>query len=225
MSDKMKSLFIKYLWLLFLILGIGGFVFVWAFLPHQSEIDSVWQLVFKIFIFICITLAIAVFPNKFKNRYLFLIVPVLLFLGYLEPRITYFAYIAIPEHLSNAVMEMYTFDWVILFPLVLLSICLAYRLGGGTPGHCIKLALSGVIILFSGFNDFMWYTINPVNIPDVIIYAHHINMILGHYPTYGETIIFTLAHLPLLIGLLLLPLDKWMTKIKIIFLGQRRPAE
>jgi hypothetical protein len=160
--------------------------------------------------FLFVTLAISFFPNKFKHRYLILIFPAFVFLGFLIPRITYFAYIAIPQHLPNAELELYTLIWVLIFPSILISTCMAYRLGGGTPGNCIKISLSGIIVLFSGFLDFMWFIVNPVEIPGTLQYANHIKIVIGHYPSFTETLIFSAAHLPLLVGLLLLPLDKWI---------------
>jgi hypothetical protein len=94
-----------------------------------------------------------------------------------------------------------------------MSVCLSYRIGGGTPGNCFKIGASGVIILFSGFLDLMWYIINPVEIPKTLQYAHHIKVILGHYATYTEGIIFCLFHIPLMLILMYLPLDSWIDKL------------
>lgn len=67
-----------------------------------------------------------------------------------------------------------------------------------------------MILIFSGFLDILWYVVNPVGIPETIVYAHHIEIILGHYPSFGEAIVFALLHLPILAIVLLLPLDRWV---------------
>lgn len=217
MINTLKPLMAKYLWIVFSILGLVGFLIVWYCMPHKGEIDSIWQVVFKLLMFLFIVLAVAFFPNKFKARYLLLILPFFIFTGYLIPRITYFAFRAIPMKLiPDAHLELYTLLFVMVFPAIVMTVCMAYRLGGGTPGNVIKIAFSAVIILFSGWLDFMWYTINPVEIPERIVYAHHIEVIIGHFPTYVETIIFAAAHIPLLVILNVLPLDKWIAKIGLI---------
>lgn len=209
-----ESFFFKHiLWLLFGILGFACFLVVWFFMPHKSQIDSFWQVAFKIGSFLLLILSISFFPNWNKNRYLFLLLPLFGYTAYLGPRISYYGFIEMPKATGNSFSEYYTLIYLLLYPAIIMAICFAYRIGGGTPGNCFKVGASGVIILFSGFLDLMWYIINPVGIPKVIQYAHHINAVLGHYPTYKEGIIFCLAHIPLLIGLICLPLDKWINKL------------
>lgn len=213
MNRKNESLLTKNLWLLFGLLGLIGFFVVWIGMPHQPEIKSVGQLILKIFIFIAVSFSVAFFPNNSPKKHLLLVLPFFIFLGFLIPRTTFFAYVAIPQNWPNAEHEFYTFIWVMLFPAITMCIGIAYRIGGGTPGQTLKITLSSIIILFSGYLDFMWYTVNPVEMPDALIYAHHIELILGHYPSYTETIIFSLFHIPILIALLILPIDKWFSKI------------
>ncbi len=201
------------LFLLFGLLGLLSFVYIWFFMPHSSAIESVWQMSFKIFAFMLIILSISFFPT-FKNAYLLLILPSLIFLGYLIPRISYFGFSgAASKGDAIASGEFYTILYLLLFPAILMTVTLAYRLGGGASGKTFKVAFSGVILLFSGFLDLLWPIANGLPIPEKLIYAHHVAVFLGPDPSYKATIVFALFHLPLLLILILLPLDKYFNRM------------
>jgi hypothetical protein len=209
---NMPRFFRRNIWISFLLFGIIGFLLVWFFLPHKSEIDSVWQLIFKLGVFFLVVFSIAFFPNQAKSGYLFVILPFFVFTGFLIPKLSFYGFTG-SVVTNNLYGEFYTLLYLLLYPSIILTTCLAYRIGGGSPGNCIKIALSGVLILFSGFLDLLWYVVNPVKLPEIIQYAHHIKLILGHYPTYQEAIFFALAHLPVFVVILLLPLNQWIDKI------------
>ncbi len=210
---KMKKLS-SYLWLVFGIIGGLGFLGVWFLLPHKAPIDHIWQLIFKLTAFLFIVLAISFFPVKSKYGHLLLILPFFVYAGYIFPRIGYYGMMGAVVTSNYALAgDFYTLVYLLTFPSIILITCLAYRIGGGTSGNVIKIALSAQIILFSGLLDFMWFLINPVQLPDVIEYAHHIKLILGHYPKYNEAIIFAICHIPLLVIAILLPFDKWINKL------------
>ena len=203
----------RYLWLGFMVLGSIGFLTVYFLLPHESEIDSPLQVIYKLVVYLLIACGVASFPNRPRWLYLLLLAPLLGFLGYIIPRISYLGFVALPEGHPDADGEFYTYLYLMLYPAIVLSIALAYRLGGGSPGNCLKIVLSGTILIFSGFLDLLWFLVNPTGIPETLENAHHIELILGHYPSYVEGIWFALAHLPLLCGVLLLPLDKWIRQL------------
>lgn len=213
-QDMRRNRFISnYTWLLFLILGSAGGLFIWLFMPHNSELSSVWVMLFKIAVFVVICLGIAYFPNQFKYRYLLVSLPFLGFLGYILPRISYFGFFG-GEILADDALtgELYTFLYLLLYPGIVLTVCLAYRMGGGSPGSTLKIALNGIVLVFSGFLDVLWPLVNPVEIP-AVIYAQHIKVVLGHFATYQEAVIFTLFHIPVLIGINLLPLERWLAPL------------
>ena len=66
--------------------------------------------------------------------------------------------------------------------------------------------------MFSGFLDVMWYVVNPVEMPEVID-APHINLFTGGPISFGAAILFALAHVPILVGINLLPLDRWIGRL------------
>lgn len=209
-SAPVRIFVARNLWLAFMAVGAIGFLTVYLLMPRKAEIDTPLQVIYKIVVFLIITCGLALFPNRSKRLYLLLLIPLAGFLGYIIPRISYHGYVGIPEGVPDAGDEFYTYLYLMLYPAILLSITFAYRLGGGAPGACLKIAMSGVILIFSGFLDILWYVVNPVGIPETIMYAHHIEMILGHYPSFGEAIVFALLHLPILVLVLLLPLDRWI---------------
>jgi hypothetical protein len=66
--------------------------------------------------------------------------------------------------------------------------------------------------VFSGLLDVMWQLVNPVDIPAVID-APHINVITGGPISFGGAVLFTLAHVPIVVGINLLPLDRWIARL------------
>ena len=207
-----KKIINKYIWLILLFIGFLGFLSIWFLMPHKSEIDHIGQMIYKIVIFLIIVAGISLFPNRKKWYYLFLIMPVLGFTGYLIPRLSYLCYHAVAQNHPDGSQEYYTQLYLLTYPAVLLTLCFAYRIGGGTPGKCFKIGCAGMFILFSGFLDIMIYLITPLEIPEKLIYAHHIATVIGKYPTYLETILFTTFHLPFIICLFIIPIDKWIHK-------------
>jgi hypothetical protein len=209
-----RSLRGNQVWALFALLGGAGGLYIWLFLPHNSEIQTIWHMLFKIGVFLLICTGIALFPNRFRHRYLLVCLPLVGFLAYILPRISYFGFfvgdILSDERLTG---ELYTFLYLLLYPGIVLALCLAYRMGGGSPGTTLKIALTGVILIFSGFLDIMWPLVNPVALPETI-QAQHIKVLLGRFATYQEAVIFTLLHIPLLIGANLLPLDRWLARLE-----------
>jgi len=203
----------KHFWLFLLLCGIAGFVTTWLLFPHQKQIDSIWQLLFKLITYGFIIGSIAFFPNKLKYGHLLITIPFFIFLGYLIPRISYFGFRGAAVGDVKKSGEFYTILYLLTFPMINFTTSFAYRIGGGTPGKCIKISVSGVIIIFSGFLDIFWFLVNPVRIPDKLLEAYHITIFFGRSATYKEGIIFAICHIPLLIIVWLLPLDKWFENI------------
>ena len=105
--------------------------------------------------------AIAFFPRPSPRLHWLLYVPFLFFAGYLLPRISYF-YFGDGERAQGD--TFYTHLYLLLYPGIVLTVTAAYRLGGGSAGRCLKLAANGIVIVFSGLLDVMWWVVNPVAI-------------------------------------------------------------
>lgn len=203
----------RFFWVIALVLGIIGFLTVWFFLPHRSEIDHPFQILFRITVFLCISLSVAFFPNKMSWGYLLLLIPLATFVGFVLPRTGYFGFFgAAMERPGDFYIHLYQ----LTYPAVMLSVCAALRIGGGTPGQVLKTAINGTLILFSGFLDVMFFIINPVDIPEVIGAAHHIALRLGRYPRYWEAIVLVVVHIPFIVGVTFIPFDRWAKKLGLL---------
>jgi hypothetical protein len=191
-----------------LTVGVAGAVFVWLATPHQREIESVWDLIVKLVAFACVCFAIAFFPVVSGRLYWLLYLPFIFFVAYIFPRIGYFYFVDVGRVEDGS---FYTHQFLLSYPGIVLTAAAAYRLGGGSPGRCLKIAVTGMLIIFSGLLDFMWWLVNPVEIPELID-APHITILTGGPISYGATILFALAHVPIIVAINLLPLDRWLAR-------------
>ena len=195
-----------HVWWIALAAGVAGAAFVWLALPHGRDIESPWELVAKLVVFGCLCCAIALFPWAPRLPHWVLYAPFVFFTGYVVPRISGFYYTDAQRAHGDS---FYTHVYLLLYPGIVLTAGAAYRIGGGSPGRTLKVLVTGIVIVFSGFLDLMWYVVNPVGIPDRID-APHINVITGGPISFGATVLFALAHVPILVGVNLLPLDRWI---------------
>jgi hypothetical protein len=198
-----------HLWWVALAAGTLGFAFVWLATPHGREIGALWELGVKLAAFAFLCCAIAFFPWTSPRLHWLLCIPFVFFTAYVIPRISYFYYGDVGRTAGDS---FYTHLYLLLYPGLVLTVAAAYRIGGGSPGRCLKIATSGIVIVFSGLLDIMWQLVNPVEIPAVID-APHINVITGGPITFAAAVWFTLAHVPIVVGINLLPLDRWITRL------------
>lgn len=198
------------------LLGVAGAAATWSTSTHGREVGSDWEYVAQLAVFLCVTVAVALLPNRRTALYLLLVPAFLVFAGYLFPRLSWFYY----GDTARAQADLfYTHLYKLAYPALVLTVAAAYRLGGGSPGRCLKIAWTGVLILFSGFLDVMWQLVNPVPIPAQID-APHIAAVLGGPVGFGGAVVFALAHIPLLVALNLAPIDRLLDR----WLGPPVPA-
>lgn len=199
----------RQLWWMALAGGAITFAIVWMATPPGRDVNTAPQFLLKLFAFLCLCAAIALFPWVERRMYLLLLVPFVFFTSYLLPRISYFYY-GDTHRLQGD--EFYTHMYLLLYPGIVITTAAAYRLGGGSPGRTFKVAVSGIILVFSGLLDLMWMVVNPVPIP-AMIDAPHINVFTGGPISYTATIWFAVAHIPLLLAVNALPLDRWLGRL------------
>jgi hypothetical protein len=199
----------SHLWWIALLVGVLGFGFAWLATPHGREIGAAWELGVKLVAFAFLCCAIAFFPWVSERLHWLLYVPFVFFTAYVIPRVSYFYYGDVGRIEGDS---FYTHLYLLLYPGIVLTVAAAFRIGGGSPGRCLKIAISGIVIVFSGLLDVMWQLVNPVDIPDVID-APHINVITGGPISFGGAVLFTLAHVPIVVGINLLPLDRWIARL------------
>ena len=206
---------VRAIWLAFLVAGAAGTAATWFLLPHDSRIDTAWQPLFKVAVFLCLCLGISLAPNRSRYGHLIASLPFLAFLGYVLPRISYFTFFG-GDVVSNPSItgEKYTFLYLLLYPGIVLSVALSFRMGGGAPGSTLKIGLIGALLLFSGYLDALWPLANGAR-PPAVVQAQHIKIILGRFATYPEVVGFALAHIPLLAVIVLLPLNRWLARLEV----------
>ena len=197
----------KYLWVMCAAVAAFGFLLIWTLLPHEREVLDKWQFAVKIGVFVFAIAAVSTFPNNLRYGYLLASLPFLVFLGFIIPRMTYY-FLMGPENEP----AYYTYLWSLSYPGIILSICFGYRMGGGLPGKAIKLGLNGLILVFSGYLELMWFIVNPLNYSDMPSIPH-VEVVIGFMPSYFGLFIFALCHIPLLVGVNLLPLDRWYEEL------------
>ena len=205
----------KYLWFISMFIGGAGALLIWMFLPHQSEIEEVWWLIVKFIAFAFIVLGISLFPNKLRHGHLLVCLPFIVFLSYIIPRLSFCGIFGtITEPVEQG--KFYTILYLLCYPLIVMSVSFAYRMGGGSSGKTIKINIVGMLLIFSGLLDLCFNTANGRPLATSLDYAYHIITILGRAPTWIEGLIFALCHVPIIILVIFLPLETWFEKWKLV---------
>jgi hypothetical protein len=199
---------LDYAWLCFAFLAATTFGIVWAFLPHVREGVTLPEFALKITAFVLAVFAVAAFPQHLRLSHLLLSIPSLVFLGFIIPKMMWL-FLQGP----HTEPEYYTYLWSLNYPGILLSIALAFRIGGGSAGKVIKLGLNGVILVFSGYLELMWFVVNPWDYYDLPSIPH-VEVIIGFFPTYTQLFVFALLHIPLLVAVNLAPIDRWLEMLR-----------
>ena len=178
---------------------------VWLALPREREVGSVWELLAKLVPFVLATEAIARMDGDLvRRRWLARIAlpaAFLVFFCWFVPKIFYY----------NEQFDRLYFYVLTLTPFVILSLALAYRLGGGAPGEVRRVAYASLLLMLSGVEDLAFLVLSPHTdprfwpIPEVWSWASHMTVFLGHPPTKAEAFAFIAVHLVLAGLVLFLP--------------------
>ncbi len=201
--------FDRWFWLPLAVVAACGLGFVWLALPHAREDAKLWQFALKVGMFVFAVVAVALFPKLPRAGYLAASAPFLLFLGLITPKMTFY-FLQGPQTLP----EYYTYLWSLDYPVIMLSLCFAWRQAGGSSGGAIKIGLNGLILVFSGFLEWMWFRANPSMDYYGMKTIPHINVIIGHFPSYGGLFVYMLFHIPLLVAVNIAPFDRWIGKLR-----------
>jgi hypothetical protein len=182
--------------------AVAAAAIVWLALPHEREVGSVWELLAKLVPFVLATEAIARMDGDLARRRwlarIALPAAFLVFFCWFVPKIFYY----------NEQFDRLYFYVLTLTPFVILSLALAYRLGGGTPGEVRRVAYASLLLMLSGLEDLAFLVLSPHTdprfwpIPEVWSWASHMTVFLGHPPTKAEAFAFIAVHL-ILAGLVL----------------------
>lgn len=171
--------------------------YVYKFMGHDREVESLGVLLFKLIPFIFASLFIATIDvDLVKKGYanlFFIYAGFLIFFGLFVPRIFW-------EGFENESKGLY-YIVLIMVPFIILLVGFAFRMGGAAPETTLRLLFSMLLIMLSGIEDLAYLVTTPGQgpIPEVWHWASHIKVRLGHFPTKYEAYAFISVHLILAI--------------------------
>ncbi|KUL34517.1 hypothetical protein [Actinoplanes awajinensis] len=193
-------------------LAAGCAAIIWFVMPHDREVKSLGIFLFKLLPFVFATEALARLDVAFFRKYQLVrvLVPAsfVVFFLYFVPKIFFYA----EDHPT-----LY-YHVLVLTPLIILSLTMAYRLGGGTPGNTRRIAAAMLLIMVSGAEDLAYLTVNNhtdpewATIPETWTWASHIKVFLGHYPSKMEAYVFIAVHVVLALFVLAAP-TRWFERL------------
>lgn len=182
---------------------------VWFGLPHSREIPNVGVLLLKLVPFVLAVEAIAAMTLGERTRRIVAAaaIPVcfLVYFANFVPRM-FFA--------NNQGASIY-YLLLTVTPFLILSMVLAYRLGGGSSGMARRLGYAMILLQLSGLEDLAYITLNPqtdpkfTSIPAVWDWADHMTVFLGRPLTKNEAFVFIAIHVLLAVLVLVLPDRFW----------------
>ncbi|HDQ70838.1 MAG TPA: hypothetical protein ENN19_01945 [Chloroflexi bacterium] len=190
--------------------GLG--LAIWVFLPHDREVQGVGILLFKLLPFLFASLSIATVKRdlfeKYNLRLLIIIASFLGFFCFLVPKIFY--------HYINPNDEKFYYTLLVTTPYIILSLVLAYRLGGGGPGKSFRLSIAMLLLMLSGIEDLAYFIVNDgwSAMPDVWPWVTHISVFIGRPPTTQDIIILALLRVLMAVIVLFFPLSKFLQMLK-----------
>ena len=179
---------------------------IWGLVPHQHKLTSIWLFLFQLTPFCCAAVGIAFLDTYWAQRlrlHLYALPAVFLVMFcFLVPRIFFYA--------GRDDDQLY-FHMLTLVPLIILSLSLAYRLGGGTRSGSLRLSFALLLLQLSGLEDLAYIEVNPQtspkfqHVPAVWDWAYHMSVIIGHAPTRDQAYAFIAIHVTLAALVLFLP--------------------
>lgn len=181
--------------------------------PPQRELASLAELLVKLLPFLLAGEAIARLElhdeaGRVVGRML-LLACFLVFFTWFVPQIFFYL-----DQFEQVYVRMQA-----LVPVIILTVVLAYRLGGASSSAARRLAIALLLIMLSGIEDLAFLTVNPhtdpewATIPDTWTWADHIRVRIGHYPTKSEAYAFIAVHLLAAFAVLFVP-TSWITRAR-----------
>lgn len=184
-------------------------------LPPQQELANIGDWAFRLSPIVLAVCAVSVLPrNRFGPALFFL--AIVFYMGVLDTglveRIQQFGKdIATDE---NAFEPVYQFELLVVSFVTVFAL-LAYRMGGARTAVVLKTGIAAVLVVISGLNDFTFWCIHTFSTgtkPTHFTWATHMIVFLGGPPTVLGAAIFVVVHLVLAVGVLCLPLARWVDR-------------
>jgi hypothetical protein len=194
-------------------ISVGLSLIIWFFMPHDREVKNLGAFSFKLLPFLFASLSISTVKRSAIERYSFQCILVIAsFLGFfclLVPKIFF--------HYDD--FEKLYYMMLVTTPYVILSLVMAYRLGGGSPEKSFRLSIAMLLLMLSGLEDLAYFTVNYSGpgwpqMPDTWDWVSHVGVFLGHAPSTQEICVFATIHVILAFTVLLFPFDKLFQQLK-----------
>lgn len=198
------------------LLAFGLGFYALAMMPHEREVKSLSVFVFKLLPFFAAAISISLLDLDLVRRLRLQLIAIaicflMFFIGYV-PKLFF-------DVIVGDGSNVYYMTLVIV-PVVILSLTLAYRLGGASTGNCLRLSIVLLLLMLSGIEDVSFFLVNHHEpggafnpIPEVLDWISHIKVRIGHYPTFNEVIIFMIVHL-ILAGLVMFLPFRFLERLK-----------
>ena len=183
---------------------------IYALLPHDRDVTSVGILLLKLVPFVLAAEAIAAAPTEaLKARWLQLTLMVGFFLVYFLYFVPHIFYFGVQENHAPDQMAGLYYTVLTLSPLVILSLVLSYRLGGGDAAIVRRVAYGALLLMLSGLEDLAFLLSIAHTVPDQWTWASHMAVFLGHTPSKYEAFAFIAVHVALALFVFLSPVSWW----------------
>ena len=219
-------------WLPPALLGGAITVLLMVVLPPDRTLHGLGDWLGKVSPLVCAVLAIALFPRRNALAVALMAAGFAVYMGavdtasFLHVNGWLNAALAGRGHAGFAAYYRFSlFDnaFVVLFAL------LAYRLGGASTAHVLKLGACGILALVSGLNDLTMWLLYPWphgSRPTDFAWASHVAVFLGHTPRLVDMLGFLAVHIVLVGVILWLPLHRWFdgAASRQATVGAARPA-
>ena len=185
-------------------------------LPADRTLHGFGDFALKISPLIFAVATIALFPRRPAWTVYLPLLSVVAYLGYIDS--AFFIQVdrlaqAAQMHAEQAQFSAYYRFSIFANAFVVLSGVFAFRMGGATSAQVLKLGCSGILVLVSGLNDLtMWAMYDwPDGVrPETFEWASHVSIFLGRDPHVLDMLAFASVHLLLIVGILRLPLERWI---------------
>lgn len=170
--------------------------FILLYMPHERYVSSLGVFLFKLLPFFLAAISISLLDVDLIRG--LRLQPVLIISCFL----LFFA-VYVPKMFFDVMMtggENVYYRTLVIVPVIILSLTLAYRLGGASSGETFRLAVATLLVMLSGIEDLAFFFVNTHEpgrfnpIPEVWDWVSHIEVRLGHPPTKYEVYGFIVVH-------------------------------
>ncbi len=225
MNDRNESAYPGYVnWLWLIPTAIGGLLafLIMVVIPPDQTMHGIGDFILKTMPLVMAVVAVALFPRRSRWGLGLILLGFIFYMGYLDSVLFLRVNALVREAVDSGGDVGVAFPAYYMFILftnafTVLFVLFAYRLGGGSAANVLKLGFSGILIVISGMNDISTWLMLPWpdgQRPSVLAWASHVSIFIGRDPTIYHMLGFLAVHLLLVVVIVLLPLHRWLDRLK-----------